>query len=79
MTVHVYPGSLRAILVYLDALDAADKAVSEIPGDYHPFPREISLTDEGSGDWGMLRDEIGGAWHWEPPVDPATLRSLGEK
>lgn len=61
-----YPSHLKAIVAYIDALDAAEAEVMKI-GDELPYPAQIRLTDSADTDYGMLRDEIGGAWSWFPP------------
>lgn len=59
-----YPDQLRAIVAYLDALDAIGKAHA---GECVPFPKAVPLTDGYGGDYGHLRDEIGGSWSWFSP------------
>jgi hypothetical protein len=64
--VNYYPEQLRAILVYIETLNEADKRIDEIKSEALPYMAEIRLTDEHKTDCGTLRDEIGGAWSWEP-------------
>ena len=61
--IHVYPDQLRQIILYIEALDAIDKKMIEDKPDYPIGPKPIQLHGyEDESDWGVLRDEIGGAW-----------------
>jgi hypothetical protein len=73
--VNYYPEALKAIIAYLEALNAAEKVVGD--GENLPYPAEIKMTDNYGTDWGVLRDEIGGAWSWFPPEAAAKLKAVG--
>jgi hypothetical protein len=67
--VNYYPDTLRTILVYIEALDAADKRVAEeIKADGLPYLEKIPLKDSEGSDYGHLIDEIGGSWSWQVPA-----------
>lgn len=64
-----YPEQLQSIVIFIEALNEADKRVTAMDASYGmPYIKgKIALTDEGDSDLGYLGDEIGGAWSWTPP------------
>lgn len=64
-----YPDTLRAILAYIEALDAVDERVAnEIKADGLPYLGKIHLLDSEGTDYGHLIDEIGGSWSWSVSI-----------
>lgn len=71
---NIYDRPLKVIVHYIEALNAAERAITEAGFDNEatamPYPKEIKLTDCDGSDYGVLRDEIGGSWSWFPPLPP---------
>jgi hypothetical protein len=61
-----YPETLQTIVAILEGLNAIEKTTAEIKGDALPYIKEVPLTDETGFDYGVARDEVGGAWSWFP-------------
>lgn len=65
---NIYPKQMRAIVAYIEALDAAEERIhKEIAEDALPYLDKIQITDADGTDYGELVDEIGGAWSWKFP------------
>jgi hypothetical protein len=60
-----YPDALKAIVSYIEALNAVDKTLEG--ADDIPYLAAIPLTDAHQTNYGKLVDEIGGLWSWVPP------------
>jgi hypothetical protein len=64
--VSIYPDTLKTILIYIEALDEADKKIAELKLSSPPYLLEMPITDGDGINWGRLVDEIGGSWSWSP-------------
>lgn len=68
---NLYPGQLQAIIVYLEALDRADKDIHDLSLDSSLgvlLDKVPVLESEGDALLGHLVDEIGGAWSFRATV-----------
>lgn len=64
---NLYPNQVQAILIYIKALDAAEKEIHEKKLGEVPYPEVIHLKDSSDVGFGQLQDEVGGSWSWVAP------------
>jgi hypothetical protein len=67
----IYPDTLKAILIYIEALDELEKRMDALtePGNLItvPYMVGIPLKDGDGVDWGTLQNEDGVGWSWNAP------------